>query len=161
MTRPAWVEHFLAMAREAAKMSTCASGRKVGAVFVRDKRLLTTGFNGVPSGYPHPEKCARREAGVPSGERLDMCICAHAEANGIANAARHGISLAGSTAYVTCQPCAACTGAMACVGVAKVVFEGDYPDERSMEIALFAGIEFVRYVPPDRLTAQLAPAKKT
>lgn len=139
--RPTWDEHWMAAARLAAQMSTCASGRRVGAAFVKDKRLVATGFNGVPSGYPHPESCLRRELGVPSGERLDLCVCAHAEANGIANAARHGQSLEGATVYVTCQPCAACMGALANVGVRRVVFGGPYPDQRSREIAQFAGIE--------------------
>ncbi|MBF0156053.1 MAG: dCMP deaminase family protein [Magnetococcales bacterium] len=127
----------------AAQMSTCASGRKVGSVFVRNNRLLATGFNGVPSGYPHPSVCNRRLAGIPSGERLDLCPCAHSETNGIANAARHGVSLEKSTVYVTCRPCGACMGMLANVGVSRVVFDGDYPDARSTEIAGFARIELV------------------
>ncbi|MBF0189178.1 MAG: dCMP deaminase family protein [Magnetococcales bacterium] len=142
--RPHWDRHWMDMAHLAAQMSTCAAGRRVGAVFVRDKRLLATGFNGVPSGYPHPEVCQRRELGVPSGEGLHLCVCAHAEANGIANAARHGIGLADSTVYVTCQPCGACMGALANVGIARVIFEGDYPDERSKAIAGYAGITLER-----------------
>ena len=94
----------------AAQMSTCASGRRVGAVFVRGKRLLATGFNGVPSGYPHPDVCPRREANLPSGQGLELCVCAHVEANGIANAARYGVPLEGAVVYVTCQPCADCMG---------------------------------------------------
>ncbi|MBF0369851.1 MAG: dCMP deaminase family protein [Magnetococcales bacterium] len=139
--RPDWDQHWMEAAQLAAQMSTCASGRKVGAVFVRDKRLLATGFNGVPSGYPHPTTCARREAGVPSGQGLDLCVCAHAEANGVANAARYGMSLEGATVYVTCQPCAACMGMLANVGVNKVIFGGTYPDERSQGIADHAGIK--------------------
>ncbi|MEO5368348.1 MAG: dCMP deaminase family protein, partial [Magnetococcus sp. WYHC-3] len=108
--RPSWDQHWMETAHLMAQMSTCASGRRVGAVFVRDKRLLATGFNGVPSGYPHPQHCARRLAGVPSGQGLDLCVCAHAEANGIANAARHGMRLEGATVYVTHQPCAGCMG---------------------------------------------------
>lgn len=141
--RPDWNQHWMDAARLASQMSTCASGRKVGAVFVRDNRLLATGFNGVPSGYPHPTVCARREAGLPSGQGLDLCVCAHAEANGVANAARHGVSLEGATVHVTCQPCASCMGALANVGIRKVVFGGPYPDERSKSIAEYAGIELV------------------
>ncbi|MBF0624517.1 MAG: dCMP deaminase family protein [Magnetococcales bacterium] len=145
--RPGWDQHWMDTAYLAAQMSTCASGRKVGAVFVRDKRLLATGFNGVPSGYPHPTTCLRRERGLPSGQGLDLCVCAHAEANGIANAARYGMSLERSTVYVTCQPCASCMGALANVGVAQVIFGGDYPDDRSQEIARHAGIKMQRFVP--------------
>lgn len=141
------------MAHLAAQMSTCASGRKVGAVFVRDKRLLATGFNGVPSGYPHPLTCPRREAGLASGEGLKMCVCAHAEANGVANAARHGVAMLGATAYVTCQPCADCMGMLANVGVARVVYGGPYPDERSQGIAHHAGISLV-FFPADALQAE-------
>ncbi|MBF0157947.1 MAG: dCMP deaminase family protein [Magnetococcales bacterium] len=141
--RPSWDQHWMDAAHLAAQMSTCVSGRKVGAVFVRDKRLLATGFNGVPSGYPHPEVCARREAGVPSGQGLDLCVCAHAEMNGIANAARYGMTLEGATVYVTCQPCAACMGALANVGIRRVISGGSYPDPRSHEIAQWAHIELV------------------
>ncbi|MBF0295167.1 MAG: dCMP deaminase family protein [Magnetococcales bacterium] len=141
--RPAWDRHWMDAAHLAAQMSTCASGRKVGAVFVRDKRLLATGFNGVPSGYPHPDVCARRVAGLPSGQGLDLCVCAHAEANGVANAARHGVSLEGSVVYVTCQPCASCMGMLANVGIKRVIFGGPYPDERSRLIADYAGIELI------------------
>ncbi|MEO5331927.1 MAG: dCMP deaminase family protein [Magnetococcus sp. YQC-5] len=141
--RPSWDRHWMDAAKLAAQMSTCASGRKVGAVFVQGKRLLATGFNGVPSGYPHPEVCMRRQAGLPSGQGLDLCVCAHAEANGIANAARHGVSLEGSMIYVTCQPCGACMGMLANVGIKRVVFGGPYPDERSQSIADYAGIELI------------------
>ncbi|MBF0308352.1 MAG: dCMP deaminase family protein [Magnetococcales bacterium] len=141
--RPSWDRHWMDAARLASQMSTCASGRKVGAVFVRDKRLLATGFNGVPSGYPHPSVCIRREKGIPSGQGLDLCVCAHAEINGIANAARYGMSLERATVYVTCQPCASCMGALANVGIEKVVFGGTYPDPRSVEIARYAGIDLL------------------
>lgn len=143
MPRPTWDEHWMAAARLASEMSTCASGRKVGAVFVKDKRLLATGVNGVPSGYPHPESCPRRELGLPSGQGLELCVCAHAEANAIANAARHGIPLDGATVYVTCQPCGSCMGALANVGVRRVVFGGHYPDERTHAIAHHAVIDLV------------------
>ena len=106
--RPSWDRHWMSAAKLAADMCTCASGRKVGAAFVRDKRLLATGFNGVPSGYPHPETCKRRDLGLPSGEGLHLCVCAHAEANGVANAARYGMTLEGADCYVTTQPCSSC-----------------------------------------------------
>lgn len=142
--RKSWDKHWMEAAKHAAEMSTCASGRKVGAVFVRDNRILATGFNGVPAKFPHPEKCARREAGIPSGEKLHMCGCAHAEANGIANAAREGISLKGSTLYCTTQPCDMCMGSLANVGVSEVLFEDGYPSTLSNQIAFYAGITLAR-----------------
>ena len=145
--RPSWDQHWMETARLAAQMSTCASGRKVGAVFVRGKRLLATGFNGVPASYPHPEVCARREAGLPSGQGLHLCLCAHAEANGIANAARYGMALEGATVYVTCQPCSSCMGALANVGIERVVYADSYPSERSDEIAQYAGIAQIMLKP--------------
>jgi dCMP deaminase len=141
--RPSWDRHWMDAAMLAAQMSTCASGRRVGAAFVQGKRLLATGFNGVPSGYPHPLSCPRRDAGLPSGQGLELCVCAHAEANGIANAARYGVQLQGAVVYVTCQPCADCMGALANVGISRVVYGGPYPDERSKSIADYAGIELV------------------
>jgi len=127
-------------ADHASEMSTCAAGRKVGAVFVRDNRVLTTGFNGVPAGYPHPTECVRKIQGVPSGQGLEMCGCAHAEANGIANAARVGVSLMDSTVYCTTEPCAMCMGALANVGIAEVVYRDPYHHVMSAKIASFAGI---------------------
>jgi len=133
-------------ARHAAQMSTCAGGRKVGAVFVRDNRVISTGFNGVPAKYPHPLVCARKEAFVPPGEKLEMCGCAHAEANGIANAAREGVSLLGSSLYCTTEPCTMCMGALANVGVTEVVYDSPYHHEMSAEIAEYADISVHKYV---------------
>jgi len=143
--RKSWKQHWMEEAAHVAEMSTCASGRCVGAVFVRDNRVLATGFNGVPAGYPHPEVCERREQNVPSGEKLEMCGCAHAEANGIANAARIGVSLQGSTLYCTTEPCAMCMGALANVGIAEVIYASAYPHELSNRIAAFAVITKTEY----------------
>ena len=146
MTRKSWDQHWMEAAQHASEMCTCAAGRKVGAVFVRDNRVLTTGFNGVPAKFPHPKVCARREAGVPSGEKLEMCPCAHAEANGIANAAREGVSLKGATLYCTTQPCTTCMGALANVEVDTVVFGEPYPHEMSNQIAFYADITVVPFL---------------
>lgn len=143
--RKPWDQHWMETAYHAAEMSTCKSGREVGAVFVRDNRLLVTGFNGVPAKFPHPLICVRREANVPSGEKLDMCGCAHAEANGIANAAREGVSLFGSTLYCTTEPCGMCMGALANVGVIGITYGQPYPSELSKEIGAYAGISTIQY----------------
>jgi len=138
--RKSWDTFYMELAHSIAEMCTCAAGRKVGAVFVKDKRILTTGFNGVPAGYPHPNVCVRKQQGVPSGQGLEMCGCAHAEANGIANAARVGLSLHESTLYCTTEPCSICMGALANVGVSRVVYKAPYHHEMSAKIASYAGI---------------------
>jgi len=138
--RNSWNRFYMEMAISVAQMSTCAAGRKVGAVFVRDKRVLTTGFNGVPAGYPHPKECIRKIQGVPSGQGLEMCGCAHAEANGIANAARVGLSLMDSTLYTTTEPCSLCMGALANVGVKEVIYKDEYHHQISTDIAKYANI---------------------
>ena len=145
--RKSWLQHWMEQARHSAEMSTCASGRKVGAVFIRDNRVLSTGVNGVPSKYPHPLVCIRREENIPSGEGLHKCACAHAEANGIANAAREGVSLKGTSVYVTTVPCGPCMGALANVGVKEIFFDQGYPDNKmSDEIAFHANIPVTEYI---------------
>lgn len=140
--RPFWHTFFMKIAKEVSQMSTCASGRKVGAVFVRDKHILATGFNGVPAKYPHPTSCARKEKGLGSGQGLSECLCAHAETNGIANAAQEGVSLKGSTAYVTTKPCANCAGMLVNAGVKKVYYEEDYDSPKTEDIFNYAGVRF-------------------
>ncbi len=119
MKRKSWNQHYMEMAVHVADMCTCAAGRKVGAVFVRDKRVLSTGFNGVPAKFPHPLVCIRKERNISSGQGLELCGCAHAEANGIANAAREGVSLKDSALYCTTEPCALCMGALANGSISK------------------------------------------
>jgi len=144
--RKPWVQHWMEAARHAAEMSTCAGGREVGAVFVKSNRLLTTGFNGVPAKFPHPIICIRKQTGVPSGEKLEICGCAHAEANGIANAAREGVSLLGSSLYCTTEPCTMCMGALANVGVSEVYYDQPYHHQMSGEIAHHADIPVLQYI---------------
>lgn len=146
--RKSWDRHFMEKALHEAEMSTCAAGRKVGAVFVRDKRPLCSGFNGVPAGFPHPATCARREAGVPSGQGLDLCPCAHAERNAINNAAREGIRIRGATLYVTCMPCSMCAGDLVNAGVAEVVYLEPYPSEMTEAIVRY-GQMALRQLTPD------------
>jgi len=149
--RQSWPSHWMDAAFHAAQMSTCTAGRKVGAVFIKDNRMLTTGFNGVPAGYPHPEVCLRKKLQVPSGEKLEMCGCAHAEANGIANAARVGVSLKDSSLYCTTQPCVMCMGALANVGVKEIIYADTYPHgEMSEKIALHADINVHHITIPER-----------
>jgi len=135
-----WHKHWMQSAYHDASMSTCASPRKVGAVFVRDNRELISGFNGVPTKYPHPKACIRKLLGIPSGEKLHLCGCSHAEINGITNAARYGVSLLGSTVYCTSKPCDMCAGALANVGVVEVIYDVDFPSQLVDDIFKHAGI---------------------
>ena len=107
--RPSWDEYFMKITEEVATRSTCIR-RKVGAAIVKDKRILTTGYNGVPTGISHctTETCLRTKYNVPSGERHELCRGLHAEQNAIIQAGYHGVSIKNATIYVTHQPCAIC-----------------------------------------------------
>ncbi|MBD3379731.1 MAG: cytidine deaminase [Candidatus Omnitrophica bacterium] len=142
--RPSWDEYFLNIARLVSTRSTCLR-RQVGAVAVKDKQLLATGYNGAPSGLTHCEDigCLRQEMGVPSGERHELCRALHAEQNAFLQAARNGISLKGSTLYITTQPCSICAKMIVNAGVEKVVIDGSYPDELALKFLEEAKIELV------------------
>ncbi len=144
IARPSWDEYFLSIARLVSTRSTCLR-RRVGAVVVKDKQVLATGYNGAPSGIEHCDKvgCLREKLGVPSGQRHELCRALHAEQNAFLQAARHGTSLAGSTLYITTQPCSICAKMIINVGIKKIIIEGDYPDELALEFLNEAGIEMV------------------
>ncbi|KXG77932.1 tRNA-specific adenosine deaminase [Fervidicola ferrireducens] len=144
--RPPWDDYFMEIARVVAKRSTCLR-RSVGAVVVLEKRILTTGYNGAPTGLAHCLEvgCLREKMGIPSGERHELCRGLHAEQNAIIQAAVWGISIKGATLYVTCQPCALCAKMLINAGIKKIVYEGEYPDELAMELLSEAGIEIVNY----------------
>jgi dCMP deaminase len=145
MNRPSWDEYFLSIARLVATRSTCMR-RNVGAVVVKNKQILATGYNGAPSGTTHCEAvgCLRQKLNVPSGERHELCRALHAEQNAFLQAARHGVSLDGATIYITTQPCSICAKMIINVGIKKILFDGDYPDEMALEFLKEAGIELVR-----------------
>ncbi|MDF2821538.1 MAG: cytidine deaminase [Clostridiales bacterium] len=125
--------------------STCLR-REVGAVIVKDKRIIATGYNGAPKGTAHCEKtgCMREALGIPSGQRHELCRASHAEQNAIVQAAAYGVPIAGSTIYVTTQPCVICSKLIINSGIKRVVFRGSYPDKLSLELLGEAGIELVR-----------------
>jgi dCMP deaminase len=143
--RPTWDEYFMELACVIARRSTCLR-RQMGALLVRDRRILTTGYNGAPAGLPHCEElgCRREELGIPSGQRPELCRALHAEQNAIIQAALHGVNTRGSALYCTNQPCAICAKMLINAGVVRVVYEGDYPDELAREMLDQAGIELVR-----------------
>jgi dCMP deaminase len=142
MARPEWDEYFLDIARLVSSRSTCLR-RAVGAIFVRDKRILATGYNGAPSGLRHCEEvgCIREREGIPSGERHELCRGIHAEQNAILQAAQFGISLKGSILYCTNQPCVLCAKMLINTGVEKIVVMGEYPDKLASEMLDEAGIK--------------------
>ena len=144
MARPSWDEYFLEIADLVSSRSTCLR-RQVGAVFVRDKRVLTTGYNGAPSGLKHCEEvgCIREREGVPSGERHELCRGIHAEQNAMLQAAQFGISLRDSVLYCTTQPCVLCAKMLINTGVRRIVVRGGYPDELSQQMLDEAGVEII------------------
>lgn len=145
--RLSWDDYFMEIAEVAMKRSTCLR-RWVGAVAVRDKRVLATGYNGAPSGLAHCKDvgCLREKLGVPSGQQHELCRGLHAEQNVIIQAALHGVSIAGSTLYVTVQPCVLCAKMIINAGIKEVVFQGDYPDELALSMLDEAGIVLRRFV---------------
>ena len=140
--RPSWDEYFMDIARQVATRSTCLR-RHVGAVIVRDKRILCTGYNGAPSGLPHCEVvgCLRERLGIPSGERQEICRGLHAEQNAIIQAALHGVSTQGGTIYVTHQPCITCAKMIINAGIERVVCAHTYPDELARDMLDEAGVQ--------------------
>jgi len=145
--RPDWNQYFMDIAELVKTRSTCLR-RQVGAVIVKDKRILTTGYNGAPSGMRHCLElggCLRDQMNIPSGERHELCRALHAEQNAIIQAAYHGISISGSTIYVTLQPCSLCAKMIVNAGIVRIVFKGSYPDDLSMAILEEAKIDLVNY----------------
>jgi dCMP deaminase len=144
--RPSWDTYFMEIAHLVATRATCPR-RSVGAVIVKDRRILATGYNGSPSGISHcPE--AGTTTDWPGGcLRAGHCIRAlHAEQNALLQAAKIGTACEGSTIYVTCQPCNMCAKMLINAGIQKVIYEGDYPDEFSLELFREAGLDLQRYV---------------
>ncbi len=149
MLRPSWDKYFMEIARLVASRSTCLR-RKVGAVIVRGRRILTTGYNGAPAGFRHctddPSLCIRTRLNIPSGDRAELCRALHAEQNAVIQAAVHGISIRGADIYVTCQPCIICAKMIINAGIKRVVFSGEYPDDLARGFFEEGGVELVRFM---------------
>ncbi|MDD5137088.1 MAG: cytidine/deoxycytidylate deaminase family protein [Candidatus Omnitrophica bacterium] len=133
--RPTWDEYFLGIADLVSKRSTCLR-RRVGAVLVKDKRILATGYNGAPSRIAHCSEtgCIREKLKIPSGERHELCRGLHGEQNAFLQAALHGTSLKGATLYCTTQPCIICAKMVINAGIKEIVIKGTYPDKMAREI---------------------------
>ena len=144
--RPNWDEYFMDFAVLTARRSTCLR-RQVGAVIVQDKHIIATGYNGAPRGIAHCGEreggCLRKELGVPSGEKHELCRALHAEQNAIIQAATLGQSVEGGTIYITHQPCAICAKMIINAGIQRIVVKEGYPDELAVEILREAGLRIV------------------
>ncbi len=146
--RPSWESYFLEIARVVSGRSTCLR-RKVGAVLVKDKRLLTTGYNGAPAGLAHclETGCLRREKNVPSGERHELCRGLHAEQNAIIQGALHGVSIRGAELYCTHHPCSLCAKMLINAGIKKIILQEEYPDEMARKLFDDAQVSVIVYRP--------------
>lgn len=143
--RPSWDSYFMQLAFVVAGRSTCLR-RQVGAVMVKDKQILTTGYNGSPSGLLHCDEvgCLRQSLSVPSGERHEICRAVHAEQNALVQAAKHGVAIIGADLYVTHQPCVLCTKLLINSGIQRVIYTHSYPDQLALDMAREAGLELVQ-----------------
>ena len=140
--RPGWDEYFLSIANLVSHRSTCLR-RKVGAVLVKNKRILSTGYNGAPSNIKHCEKtgCMRKDFNIPSGERHELCRGLHAEQNALLQAALHGVSVEGAKMYATTQPCIICAKMLINAGIKEIVISGRYPDKLARDFLKEAKIK--------------------
>lgn len=142
-----WDVRFMELAALVGSWSSCyQDNRHVGAVIVKDKRILTTGYNGAPSGIhscTEKAKCMRRELNIPSGTQHELCYAVHAEQNAIIQAARIGVSLMDATLYCTHQPCALCAKMIINSGIEKIIYKAGYPDNFAKELLAEAGVELV------------------
>ncbi|MBF0542880.1 MAG: cytidine/deoxycytidylate deaminase family protein [Candidatus Riflebacteria bacterium] len=143
-TRPSWDEYFMRIAVLVASRSTCIR-RNVGAIIVKEKRILASGYNGAPRCLKHcfelPEKCLRESRKIPSGERQELCRGLHAEQNAILQAAAFGVPLKGGQLYCTHQPCVICAKMILNTEISRVTFLGDYPDSLALEMLNEGNIE--------------------
>ncbi len=144
MKRPTWDEYFMKITNLVAERSTCMR-RMVGATIVKDKKIVSTGYNGAPKGLKHCLEigCLREEMGIPSGERHELCRGAHAEQNAIIQAAGSGTNLDGATMYCTDSPCSTCTKMIINSGIRRLVLGKKYPDELGEKLISESGIDTV------------------
>ncbi|RJP45982.1 MAG: cytidine deaminase [Desulfobacteraceae bacterium] len=145
MTRPSWEEYFMDIAALVARRSTCLR-RAVGALIVKDKRILATGYNGAPSGIRHCGEvgCLRETMNIASGQRHELCRGIHAEQNAIIQAAYHGVCIKDAVLFCTNLPCAICTKMIINAGIKKIFYQSGYADELSAGLLAEAGIEVIQ-----------------
>ena len=144
--RPSYDEYFMEMANVVAKRSTCLR-RRVGAILVKDKHILSTGYNGAPKGFRHCDEvgCLRQKQDIPSGERHELCRGLHAEQNAIIQAAVFGVSIKDSTLYCTNTPCVVCVKMLINAGVTEIVYSGEYPDHLAKKMLSESTLKIKRF----------------
>lgn len=142
--RLSWDEYFIGIAEATANRSTCLR-HQLGAVLVKDRRILGTGYNGAPRGLPHcvDVGCMRDKLKIPSGTMHELCMAVHAEQNAVIQAALHGASTEGSEMFITHAPCAVCTKIMINAGVKRIVYRNHYPDDFAKKLLKQAKIKVV------------------
>jgi len=143
--RPSWENYFMGITALVAKRSTCLR-RSVGAIIVKDKRILTTGYNGAPSGIRHCLEvgCLRERLQVASGERHELCRGIHAEQNAIIQAAFHGVSIKDSKLFCTNLPCSICAKMIINAGIKKIYYQSGYADALSEDMLREASVEVIQ-----------------
>ncbi len=154
MSRPDTDQYFLKVASVVGERATCRR-HHMGAVAVKDKHILTTGYNGAPAGQKDCLElgCLRDELGIPSGERVEICRAIHAEQNVIIQAALHGVSLEGSTIYCTHTPCVLCAKMLVNAKIKRFVSFSKYNDDEFVKLFKEAGIEVdIKERPPSQIT---------
>ncbi len=144
-----WDCRFMELTETVAKWSSCyQQNRHVGAVIVKENRVMATGYNGAPAGITSCEEkgeCLRRKLNIPSGTQHELCFAVHAEQNAIIQAAKFGININGATLYCTHQPCVICAKIIINAGIKRVVYKEGYPDEFSMQLFAEANVEVVKF----------------
>ncbi|NLL55731.1 MAG: dCMP deaminase family protein [Clostridiales bacterium] len=144
-----WDKRFMELAQTVATWSSCfQENRHVGAVIVKDKRILTTGYNGASSGIKscvEKGECIRKKLNIKSGTMQEICYAVHAEQNAIIQAAKLGVSVDNAVMYVTHQPCVICAKMIINSGIKKVIYNEGYPDDFSIKIMKEANVELIRY----------------
>ena len=149
-----WDARFMQLADVISGWASCyKQNRKIGAVIVKNKRIVTTGYNGAPAGIKtcvERGECLREKLGIASGTHHELCYAVHAEQNAIIQAARLGISIDGATLYCTHQPCVLCAKMIVNSGIRRVVYREGYPDEFSLQMLKEGGVELVRFAPDEK-----------
>ncbi len=144
-----WDKRFMEMAELVSSWSSCyQENRQIGAVIVKNKRVLTTGYNGASSGVKSCKErgeCIRRVLNIPSGTRHEVCYATHAEQNAIIQAAKLGVCIDGATLYCTHQPCVICAKMIINSGIKRIVYKYGYPDDFSLQLLSEANVKLVKY----------------
>ena len=144
-----WDHRFMQLTEVVATWSSCyQDNRQVGAIIVKDKHVMTTGYNGAPAGVENCKEkgeCLRRKLNIASGTHHELCFAVHAEQNAIIQAGKYGININGGTLYCTHQPCVICGKMIINAGIKRVVYKEGYPDEFSMQLFKEAGVSVEKY----------------